>query len=69
MIDHITFKEPRKRESDQKCYIIIQYEPLSRDMTNYGHIRHRISDTEQFSTSAPEKATYDFWRQVVAYTA
>jgi len=57
MFDHITFKEPRKRESGQKWSIIIQYEPLERDMTNYGHIRDRISNTDQLSTSATEKAT------------
>jgi len=61
MFDHISIKETRKRESGQKWSIIIQYEPLLRDMTNYGHIRHRISNTDQFPTSAPEKATYDLW--------
>jgi len=29
-------------------------------MTNIVHVRHRISNTDQLSTSAPEKATYDF---------
>jgi len=36
-------------------------------MTNYGHIWHSIANSDQFSTSAPEKATYDLWRQLVAY--
>jgi len=38
-------------------------------MTNYGHICYGICNTDQFSLSAPEKATYDLWRQLVAYTA
>jgi len=58
-----------KRESSQKRSIILQYETLQWDMTNYGHICHRISNTDQFSTSAPEEATYDLWRQLMAYTA
>jgi len=69
MFDHISIKEPQKGESGQKWSIIKQYERLWRDMTNYGHIRHRISNTEQFSTSAPEKSTYGLWRQLVADTA
>jgi len=67
--DHIKFEVQGKRESGQKWSIIIQYEPLKRDMTNYGHIWHRISNTDQFSASAPEKATYALRRQRVAYTA
>jgi len=35
----------------------------------YGHIWHSISNSEQFPTSAPEKATYHLWRQLVVYTA
>jgi len=69
MFDYISIKETLKRESGQKGSIIKQYEPLWRDMTNYGHTRHRISNTDQFSTSAPEKATYGLWGHLVAYTA
>jgi len=35
-------------------------------MTNYGHIWHSISNTDQFSTSAPEMATYALWGQLLA---
>jgi len=38
-------------------------------MTNYGHIRHSISNSDQFSTGAPEKATHGLWRHLVADTA
>jgi len=38
-------------------------------MTNYGRIWHMVFNTDQFSTSAAEKATYDLWRQLVTYTA
>jgi len=69
MFDHISIKETLKRDSGQKRSIIKQYEPLWRDMTNYGHIRHKLSNTDHFSTSAPEKATYGLWRYLVAYTA
>jgi len=69
MFDHISIKETHKRESGQKLSIIQQYEPLWRDMKNYGLIRHRISNTDQFSTSAPEKATYGLCRHLVADTA
>jgi len=48
MFDHISIKETLKRESGQKWSIIKQYEPLWRDMTYYGHITHRISNTDQF---------------------
>jgi len=67
--DHITIKVPGKREGGLKWTISIQYEPLKRDVTIYGHIRHNISNSEQFSTSAPEKATYGLWRLLVADTA
>jgi len=69
MFDHISVKETLKRECDQKWSIIQQYEPLWRDMTNYGYIRHRISNTDKYPTSSPEKATYDLWRQLVACAA
>jgi len=69
MFDHISNKETLKRESGQKWSIIKQYEPLWRDMTNYSHITHRISNSDQFSTSATEKATYGLWRHIVADTA
>jgi len=69
MFDYITIQEPRKRESVQKSSIIIQYEPLQRDMKNYCHIWHSISNSDQSSTSLPEKATYNLWRQLVVYTA
>jgi len=59
MFDHITIKVLGKRESGLKGTISIQCEPLKRDMTIYGHTRHRTSNTDQFSTSAPEKATYE----------
>jgi len=68
MFDHISIKDTLKRESGQKWSIIKHYEPLWRDMTNYGRIRHRISNTDQFSTSAPEKATYDLCGHLVAHT-
>jgi len=58
MFGHISINETLKRESGQKWSIIKQYEPLWRDMTNYGNIRHRISNTDQFVTSAPERATF-----------
>jgi len=67
--DHITIKVPGKRESGQQWFKIIQYVLLSRNMTNYGHIWHSISNSVQFSTSAPEKATYNLCRKPVAYTA
>jgi len=67
--DHIKVKVPCKRESDQKRSIIIQYELLQRDMTNYGHTRHSISNSDQFSTIAPGKATYGLWPHLVADTA
>jgi len=69
LFDHISIKETRKRESGQKRSIIIQYETLQRDMTNYGHIRHSISNSDQLSTGAPEKATYGLWRHLVTDTA
>jgi len=68
LFDHISIKETRKRESGQKWSIIIQYVLLWKDMTNYGHIWHNIFNSGQFSTSAPEKATYNLC-QLVAYTA
>jgi len=58
MFDNISIKERRQRESGKKYYIIIQYDPLERDMTNCGHITHRLSNSDQFSTSETEKATY-----------
>jgi len=67
--DHIKIQVPGKRESGQKWSTTIQYEPLWRDMTNCSHIRHRNSNTEQFSTSATEKAAYDLWRQLVTFAA
>jgi len=69
MFDHISIKETRKRESGQKYSIIIQYEPLWRDMTNCGHNRHTISNSYQFLASATEKASYWLWRLLVTYTA
>jgi len=69
MFEHISIKETVKRESGQKWSIIKQYEPLWRDMTNYDHIRHRIHNTDQFPSSAPEKAKYGLWRHLVADTA
>jgi len=69
MFDLIMIKVPGKRESGQQWSIIIQYEPLQRDMTIYGHIRHSISNSDQLSTGVPEKATYGLWRRLVADTA
>jgi len=66
---HCKIKVPGMLDSAEKWSIIIRYESLWRDMTNYGHIRHRITNTDQFSTSAPEDATYDLRRQLVAYYA
>jgi len=68
-VDHISITETLTRESGQKWSIIKQYEPLWRDMTNYGHIWHRILNSDLFSTSATEKATYDLWRHLVSDTA
>jgi len=68
MYDHISIKETLKRESGQKWSIIKQYELLWRDKTNYGYIRHSISNSDQFPTRAPEKATYGIWRLLVADT-
>jgi len=59
MFGHCKIKVPGKLDSAQKWSIIIRYEPLKRGMTNYGHNRHRISNTVQFSTSAAQKTTYD----------
>jgi len=59
MFDHISIKKTHKRESGQKWSIIKQYEPLCQDMKNYGHIRHRISNADQFPIKEPERATYD----------
>jgi len=58
MFDHISVKETLKRKSGHKWSIKKQHEPLGRNMTNYGHIRHRISNADKFSTSATEKAMY-----------
>jgi len=69
VLNHILIKETRKRESGQKWSITKHYETLWRDIRNYGHTRHRISNTAQFSASAPEKATYGLWRHLVADTA
>jgi len=68
-LEHNKIKVTRKRESGQKRSIIIQYDTWQRDMTNCGHIRHRISNSDHFSTSATKKASYGLWRQLVAYTA
>jgi len=38
MFDHITIKEPRKREGDQKWSIILQNDISMRGVTNCGHI-------------------------------
>jgi len=38
-------------------------------MTNYGRIWHSIANSDQFSKSAPEMATYVLWRQLAADTA
>jgi len=67
--DHVKIKVPSKRESSQKWPIIIQNVVSYRGVTNCGHIWHSIANSDQFSTSAPEKATNDLWRQLVAYTA
>jgi len=66
--DHIKIKVPGKRESSQKWPIIIQKVLPQRGMTNFGHIWSSIANSDQFSTSAPVKATYDLWRQLVADT-
>jgi len=63
--DDITIKVQAKRDSGQKWSIIIQYVLLQRGMTNYGHIGHSRANSDQFSTSAPEMATYGLWRQLV----
>jgi len=55
--DRIKVKTPSKRESSQKWPITIQYETLQRDMMNNCDIRHSISNSDQLSTRAPEKAT------------
>jgi len=68
-LEHNKVKVPCKRESCQKRSIIIQYETLQRDMSNYGHIRHSISNSDQFSTRAPERPSYGLWRHLVADTA
>jgi len=68
-LEHSKIKVPCKHESGQKRSIHIQYETLQRDMTNYGHITHSISNSGQFSTGTPEKATYVLWRHLVAYTS
>jgi len=69
MFHHITFNEPRKRECDQKSSIIIQNDLSQLGVTNCGHIWHSIAYSGHLSTSATAKATYDLWRQLVAYTA
>jgi len=38
-------------------------------MTNYDHICLGIANSDQFSESAPEMATYVLWRQLVSDTA
>jgi len=38
-------------------------------MTNYGHIWLSIANSDQFSKSAPEIATYLLWHHLVADTA
>jgi len=38
-------------------------------MTNYGHILDSIADSDPFSESAPEMATYFLWHKLVADTA
>jgi len=69
VFDHILIKETRKRECGQQWFIIIQYVLLSRGVTNCGHIWTSIANSDQFSTSAPEKATYELWRHLVADNA
>jgi len=67
--DHIKIKMSGKRESGQEWSVIIQNDISQRGVTNCGHIWHSIPNSDQFSTSETEKATYDLWRQLVAYTA
>jgi len=67
--DHIKVRVPGKREGGQKWSIIIQNVRSKWGVTNCGHIRHSIANSDQFSRSATEKATYDLWRQLVAHTA
>jgi len=67
--DHITIKETHKREIGQKSSIIIQNVLPLRGVTNCGHIWHSITNSDQLSPSATEKARYDFRRQLVAYIA
>jgi len=69
MFDRITINEPRKCECDKKWTIIIQNDLSWRGVTNFGHIWHSIAHSGQFWTSASKKATYDSWRQLVAYTS
>jgi len=69
MFDHITVKEPRKRESDQKWSIMMHNDLSWRGVTNCGHIWHSIANSGQFSTSATQEATYDLLRRLVAYAA
>jgi len=66
MHDHISIKETLKRESGKKWSIIKQYEPLWRDMSNCGHTWRSITNSDQFSTREPEKATFGLWRHLVA---
>jgi len=68
-LDHITIKAPGKRESGQKWSIIIQNVLSQRGVTNCSHIWHSMASCDQFTTSVTEKATYDIWRKLVAYTA
>jgi len=59
MFDHITIKEQRKHDSDQKWSIVIQNVLTYWGVTNCGHIWHSVANSGQFSSSAPAKATYD----------
>jgi len=67
--EHIKIKVPGKQESRLKWPIIIQNVLSLRVVTNCGPIWHSIANSDQFSTSAPEKASYGLRRQLVAYTA
>jgi len=67
--DHIKVEVQGKRESGQKWSIIIQNFLSLRGVTKCGHIWPSIDNSDQFSISATEKATYGLWRHLVADTA
>jgi len=67
--DHIKIRVTGKREGGRKWSIIIHNVRSEWGVTKCGHIWHSIANSDQFSTTATQNATYDLWRQLVACAA